>query len=389
MPWRLFKPVLARCRGFCAAATFVVAGCGGAKFVASDSASGATETAGGSADNASSAGADENAGAGGSATAGASAGGRGGMGAAGASAGSGGKPAGICDCAAGSYCQAGTKTCRPCTDFSVLSFAAPEKLATLSQTGNHRFPRPASAGSDLFYRLGKDGNSSLWYAPAPISGVGRPLLAAAGVDSGPLLASNPPQNFYFDQVEAMTNLRQIMYGTWSTGALTKVDSAPAPLNSGSGDFSVAIAERPGRAYWMSSRNQKPAPELLWATLAAGDTTPAVLDIKVKAGESSKCPRQGDDATPWVNAEGTLLLFRSESVDEKCTVNDGGAYDLFAVSLSAEGAPLAPAIPLSSLNNTGGMSSETDPALSQDSCTIYFASDHDRAGDFDLYSAARN
>src|SRR6202000_2021715 len=96
-------------------------------------------------------------------------------------AGTGGKPATTCDCAAGSYCEDGTHTCVSCANFSQLNFAAPEKLATLSQTGKQRFPRSASlTGADLFYRLGDDTASSLWYAAAPLSGVGRALIAASG-----------------------------------------------------------------------------------------------------------------------------------------------------------------------------------------------------------------
>ena len=49
--------------------------------------------------------------------------------------------------------------------------------------------------------------------------------------------------------------------------------------------------------------------------------------------------------------------------------------------------MAAATALASLNNTGGMSSETDPSLSPDACTIYFASDNG-TGDFDLYKAPR-
>jgi len=57
-------------------------------------------------------------------------------------------------------------------------------------------------------------------------------------------------------------------------------------------------------------------------------------------------------------------------------------------LASDGTPQIAATPLASLNNTGGMSSESDPSLSPDFCTIYFASDSG-TGDFDLYKAQRN
>jgi len=86
--------------------------------------------------------------------------------------------------------------------------------------------------------------------------------------------------------------------------------------------------------------------------------------------------------------GTLLLFSNASLDGDCKANDGGATDLFAAPLGKDGLPLAAATALSSLNNTGGMSQETDPSLSPDACAIYFASDNG-TGDFDLYKAPRN
>jgi hypothetical protein len=274
----------------------------------------------------------------------------------------------------------------------VLDFAAPEKLATISQSqaGNERFPRAASAGTALFYRSGVDGKPSIWYAPTPVSGVGRALFAAIGADSGPLFAPgfSPPQNFFFDRINATSNVRQIMLGTWSNGTLTAVSAAPAPVNGGTGDFSVAVAADVRRAYWMTTRNKNPSPDLVWAAFGADATMPQPLSLDVQVGTGKKCARLGDDATPWVNAAGTLLLFRSESMNEACQASDSGAFDMFAAPLGKDGQPLTPGTPLSSLNTTGGGSNETDPSLSQDSCTIYFASDSGK-GDFDLYRAARN
>ncbi|HEX3854948.1 MAG TPA: hypothetical protein VHW01_28495 [Polyangiaceae bacterium] len=306
------------------------------------------------------------------------------------SAGTGGKPATGCSCAAGSYCPEGTKTCSPCNDFSVLNFAAPEKLAAVSQSaaGNERFPRAASAGTDLFYRAGLDGKPSIWYAATPSSGVGRALFAALGADSGPLFAPNfsPPQNFFFDRVNAMTGVREIMYATWANGVLSDTPKpAITTINGGTGDFSVAIAADVRRAYWM--RTSAKGADLVWAMFGSNATMPAVLNLDVQVSVGKKCARLGDDATPWVNAAGTLLLFRSESMDDSCQPSDSDAFDLFATPLGKDGLPLTPGTPLANLNSVG-MSSETDPSLSQDSCTIYFASDGGK-GDFDLYRAARN
>jgi hypothetical protein len=381
---RLFKPCDPRA---VLSALLFAAGCGGSQFTAQAS-------AGGSAGESN---ATDSAGAAGEAEGGTSGGGVGG-GAAGTAgvAGSAGKPATACDCAKGSYCQDGTTTCRKCSDFSLLEFAAPEKLATVSQNaaGKERFPRAASVGLDLFYRAGSDLKQSIWYAASPVSGVGKQLIGAVGIVSGPLFAPGfTTQNFFFDRADAMTGLRQIMAGVWIGGALTgAADAVPAPINAASGakdDFSVAIAADVKRVYWMSARNKNPEPDLVWTTYSATGSAPepTVLNLQVQAG-AGKCARLGDDATPWVNAAGTLLLFRSESMNDNCEANDSGAYDLFATPLGKDGLPLGPGVALSALNNTGGMSTETDPSLSQDSCTIYFASGIGQ-GDFDLYRAARN
>jgi len=81
--------------------------------------------------------------------------------------------------------------CKDCSNFSRFEFAPPEKLATLSQGGNQRFPRAASAGADLFYRPGAAGVERIWYAAAPVSGVGVPLSPPTFVESGPLFSPFP------------------------------------------------------------------------------------------------------------------------------------------------------------------------------------------------------
>jgi hypothetical protein len=391
---RLFKPDNALVWFAIAGGAWWLAACSGGKFTATtDSSAGGSNA--GSSDT--------------GAVAGLAAAGSGGVSAAGASggatsvagaAGTGGKPATGCDCAAGTYCQDGTSTCRSCTDFSRLQFAAPEKLATLSQSGTERFPRAASAGTDLFYRSGADTVTRIWYAQTPVSGVGVALSDVGRVDSAPLLAAGAlQQNFFFDRLDlAVTSMttRHLWLATWSGGQLSAAAMAPAPFNAAS-DFSIAVAPAAGpvkgpkvaRAYWMSTRTAKTNADLVWSDMVdTTPTTPAVLDLQVQAG-SMTCPRLGDDATPWVNAAGTLLLFRNESVDDSCAVNDSGAFDLYAAPLSPDtGLTAAAGIPLSTLNNTGGASTETDPSLSQDSCLIYFASDNGTTS-FDLYRAARN
>jgi WD40 repeat protein len=304
------------------------------------------------------------------------------------SAGSAGKPVASCDCSAGEYCQDGTGTCRKCAEFARLEFGAAQKLTTLAQgsQSSERFPRTASAGSALFYVSGAPDNSKIMYAATPVSGVGVPVSIATQVDSGPLyVAGFAEQNLFFDRRQGSE--RRLMMALWSAPALLiKEQLVPEPINApGFDDYSIAVSPNTGHVYWMSTRNGQA--ELLWqATSSSAPTPPAVLELKIRAG-TAECARTGEDATPWVNVAGTLLLIRNPSLNDDCEPNDSGATDLFAAPLAKDGTPLAPAISLGSLNTLGGMSRETDPSLSPDSCFIYFASDNG-TGNFDLYKAPR-
>src|SRR6478735_5462850 len=301
------------------------------------------------------------------------------------SAGSAGKPGTSCDCAAGEYCQDGTNKCRKCADFSRFEFGSAQKLSTLAQ-GIERFARPAAAGSALFYVSGAADSSKILYAASPLSGVGTPVTAPMQVESGPLLVDFAGHNLFFDRRQP--GGRKLRMAVWTAPALLTNDVlVPEPINSvGSDDYSIAISPNTGHVYWMSTRNGS-AELLVQATSMTPPPAPAVLELKVKAG-TAECARSGDDATPWVNLAGTLLLFSNPSLNENCEANDSGASDLFAAPLDKDGAPLAAATALASLNHTGGVSRETDPSLSSDACYIYFASDNGME-DFDLYKAQRN
>jgi len=364
------------------------AACSGEAFTSGSTAgaagSGSGSDAGGAGGNASS-----EAGESGSAEAGSSGADSGGSGGDGASAGSAGKAPVGCDCSGSQYCQDGTNKCRNCADFARFEFGVAQKLTTLAQSPGsiERFPRPAGAGSALFYASGAADTSKIFYAASPVSGVGTQVTGLLQVESGPLFVSAlPDQNLFFDR-QGLGG-RRLRMALWTAPAtLTNEAAAPEPFNApGGDDYSIAISPSTGHAYWMSTRNG--APELLWQpTSMSAPPPPVVLELKVKAG-TAECPRTGEDATPWVNLAGTLLLFRNPSVNESCEPNDSGATDLFVAPLDKDGKAAAAATALASINNTGGMSRETDPSLSNDACTVYFASDNG-TGDFDLYKASRN
>jgi hypothetical protein len=356
-----------------------VAACGGPAFTAAGSGgsagSGGDETSGGD----TSSGGDTTGGDSGSVENGGSVGGE--M----PSAGSAGKASTICDCSAGNYCRDGTTTCQSCADFKRLQFATPQKLTSLSQLGSERFPRPGSNASALFYTSGAADSSKIWYAPTPVSGVGAPVTGALKVESGPLLlpAFMGDKNLLFDRtIDTATQRRKLVGANWSGSVMTNDELLAAPYNmAGSDDYSIAASADTQHVYWMSTRNG--TPQLLVYAAADAATTLTVLDLKI----SANCSRAGDDATPWVNAKGTLLLFRSTSLDDNCVASDSGANDLYAVALDSGGNPAQVAVPLTALNTIGGGSDQTDPAFAPDFCAIYYASDNG-SGNYDLYRAAR-
>ena len=274
--------------------------------------------------------------------------------------------------------------CLSCAEFSRIQFTTPQKLESLSQLGSQRFPRPGTTRSGLFYTVGAPAATKIWYAPAPVSGVGALVTVGIKVESGPLLAPDVigAKNLYFERTEALSKNRKLYVAKWSGTAETNDVLAPTPYNAvGFDDYSIAVSSEAKLVYWMSTRNG--APQLLSFASADAAATVSVLDLKV----SANCTRAGDDATPWVNSAGTVLLFRSTSLDDDCAPSDSGANDLFAVPLASNGTPLSVAVPLATLNTIGGGSDQTDPAFSADSCVIYYASDSG-SGNYDLYRAAR-
>jgi hypothetical protein len=85
-----------------------------------------------------------------------------------------------------------------------------------------------------------------------------------------------------------------------------------------------------------------------------------------------------------------MFFRSYPLGDTCSPLDAGTTDLFVVPLEpSSGMPAQPALALASLNEVGA--SETDPSLTPDFCTLYFASDRTAPGssEFELYRARRH
>jgi hypothetical protein len=123
-------------------------------------------------------------------------------------------------------------------------------------------------------------------------------------------------------------------------------------------------------------------------LDTGVGDPVGIEIPKRVG-SGTCPLSGSDATPWVTPDGRRMLLRAFPFDEMCQPRESSATDLFVVPLEpSTGMPIAPALLLANVNGEG--TTETDPSLSPDLCTLYFASDAGSAGnpDFKLFRARR-
>jgi hypothetical protein len=311
----------------------------------------------------------------------------GGAGEAGKGGQSGSAGASGCACGVEQYCRAGS--CRDCSDLSSIDFATPVELLD-HPTSPLRFPREGDTSASLFFTVASPGRSELWYTPDPRGSASFPLDGTTTPSRSALLYLDEPGalpfNVVFDEVDAGQRVERS--ATWNGSTLSDEATLGSPLSpSGFHTYSVAVATRTGRAYWMSLRDGRPA--LRTGNFGTGNDD--LVNVEVTARGGGTCPRSGDDATPWVNPEGTLMLLSAPAVDASCQSLDGGASDLFVVPLDPEsGLPLAPATPLASVNITENESSQSDPSFSSDLCAIYFASDGG-AGlgyDFRLYRAAR-
>lgn len=355
----------------------VTLGCGGNEFQGDGGGSGQGGTAGGTG------GSGATGGMSGAGMPGGGSGGMAGSGATGGMAGTGGMP---CTCAPTEYCRGGE--CLPCSELSTLDFGEPELLLD-DPAGPIRFPRSGDTPSSLFYRFGDEGSGRLFYTPsarAVGAFVGNPDIAQ---QSGPLFvgALGRPFNVLYDQPNSMHRIMRA--ATWRDSTLGSETDMPSPLGPAGWDtYSIAVATalNPARLFWMSNRY---GPTDVFTGLIDSGDGDDTLSIDVpQRNSSATCPRDNGDATPWVSPDGRRMFFRALPVDGACQPIDGATTDLFVVPLVPEtGAAAQPAVELEILNEVG--TTETDPSLSADLCTLYFASDRDAPGsDFKLYRAPR-
>lgn len=318
-------------------------------------------------------------------------GGIGGMSGSGPTGGMGGMGGMPCSCPPTQYCRGGQ--CLSCAELSSLDFGEPVLLLD-DPAAPIRFPRVGDSPASLFYRSGADGAGRLFYTPSA-STLGTFVGNDASQEqSGPLFVGDldRPFNVIYDNVApggmSPDNRRSMRAATWDGTTLGSETLMPPPLSPGGYDtYSVAAATAldPARLFWMSTRDGPT--RLRTGLIDAGDGDTIVAIEVPQRNSSATCPRDDGDATPWVSPDGRRMFFRALPLDAACQPIDGTTTDLFVVPLVPEtGAAAQSAIELESLNEIG--TTETDPSLSADFCTLYFASDRGSPGDFKLYQAPR-
>ena len=388
----------------CTTSWLCLSGCGGSEFV-SGNASGGSDTSG--------------SGSGGSDTSGTTSGGSGGAanggkagvasagdstsagapdpGGTGGTGDTGGMVSTTCDCPVGHYCRNGSTDCFDCAALNSLHFAAPERLAALSDLGTaSRFPRVGATSTDLFYHSAGVG---VRYTTDASTSVGSNIKGTVQTDSAPLLLRSEVTgttglmmlmsfNFAFDRI-GTAGRRQLFVGEWKNG-LGAVEQLLPPFDGGKGDFSMAVAphvtpDNVARGFWMTAgdaTNMTAGPTLVTALFAgAAVAAPVVLNIG-SAPCPPKDPKTDADLTPWVTDDGKLLLISTTRMDN-CVLGSAGK-DIYAALLDpTTGQPTAAAVPMSDVNS--GMD-DVDPSFSADMCDLYFSSNRD--GKYGLYRAHR-
>lgn len=288
-----------------------------------------------------------------------------------------------CTCAPTEYCRNGE--CQPCAELSTLDFGEPE-LMLEDPAQSLRFPRDGGALGSLFYRAGNDGSGRIHYTPSSTT-LGA-LVGSPDVNqqSGALFVSELDQTFNVIFDETSQGNRSARAATWNGTTLSSQMEMPPPLSpSGFDEYSVAAAGTTRRLFWMSTRD---GTALRTGIFESGNGDIVDIDVPKRTG-SGTCVRAGDDATPWVTPDGRRMFFRAFPLDDACQPLDATTTDLYVVPLEpTTGMPVQPARALATLNEVG--TTDTDPSLSPDFCTLYFASDRGSSGNsnFKLYRAPR-
>jgi hypothetical protein len=310
-------------------------------------------------------------------------------------------------CPSGTYCDTTTGQCVACSDLSTIRFGAPQRIdaVSLNQFGNQRFPRVTRNPTEMLFQMGdSNGPKKLWLIPNFNQNTGATVFGSpvdvpsesisGGIEVFTTVPGLQSANLFFDRTAGGAGTFRILFGGARTSGTTVAASGqlPSPFNTldplmggtPSSNYSIAIASRALRAYWMSNRNGQP--QLLGAPLVAGGALSSAAPVTIGLSANAGCVRTGADATPWVTPDGTVLFFRTLEVGTNCTPGPD-SNDLWYVRMDAQGQPASAAVRIANLSTAGW--DDTDPSLSGDLCWLYFSTDGGPPDyEYDVYRAPR-
>ncbi len=286
-------------------------------------------------------------------------------------------------CVVGEYCDEDTGKCESCAAPTTrLRFSPPVRMNGPNTTGvDDRFPRLAD-DKTLWWRRA-EGSPGIVYAPPPYAGSRSVFRSnSSGYIPREINLGDLIFDAAWDQFESNGTRRIYAVSGMTTFTLPSVNQA-AGQGIATQDYSLAVSA--SRVWWMTDRSitgQTAGKHLV--TYQPGivfnvDFVPLVLP--------DDCHARGDDFAPWSTPEGDKLLFAAqESSGGTCSSTDNGPRDLYWASVDGNGQQVGKAtrIDISQTNLD-----DTEPSLSKDLCTLYFArAENENDGKHDIWTAMR-
>jgi hypothetical protein len=301
-----------------------------------------------------------------------------------AGAGQGGAASDVCgsnaECETGTFCNEGACTsCADLGDLSQLEYGQVEPLDIINATAgtDHlRFPRPVGEGLGLVYAREFYGGH-LWFTSDSGKNAGTSITVGEGVhETGGLSvpyrlpAPLTGYDFFFHRTVMDTSPQTKLFGAKLTaaGVVSGATVLPDPFNGSNVNDSHSLALSEHRAVWL--RNNDGALDIHLVTLALPPTGTEAVELRLPlpydCGFASEL-----SYSPWLSQDGKALFFVARAVDAtSCTPTADTPTRIYVIALSDVGEPQGAARALEGLGAEDAR--QTDPALTPDSCHLYFS-----------------